>query len=239
MGGNDVKKRVKIWLVVNLGTIVLRLLSSTWRWRYPNHALFENEIAQGGVIIAFWHNRILTACTTPFWRDHRTTVVVSQHADGEMIAQIQGRFGHGAIRGSATRGGREALEELVAAVKNGLAVGITPDGPRGPKYRAKFGVAVLAERTGRPVVPFLGVAKRRKKVGSWDNFEIPMPFTECSLLFGGPIWPCGDAEKTREAVETEMRRMVVEAEAIYGREDDIPKGEADAPLRSRAKQGSS
>lgn len=226
------KKRIKIWLVVNVGTLVLRLLSATWRWRYPNPELFERELAGGGVILPFWHNRILTACASPFWRPHKTTVVVSQHTDGEIIAQIQGRFGHGAIRGSATRGGREALDELVAAVNLGMVVGITPDGPRGPKYRCKHGAAVLAERTGRPVIPFLGVARNRKKFRSWDAFELPLPFTEVTLLFGGPVRPCGDAEATRLAIENEMRRMVVEAERLYGREDDIPKGDADKPLKA-------
>lgn len=228
--GRRVKKQIKIALVVNLGTLLLRALSLTWRWRFPNRAIFDREVAEGGVILPFWHNRILTACTAPIWREHETTVVVSQHTDGEIIARIQKRFGHGSVRGSATRGGREALDEMVACVQRGMVVGITPDGPRGPKYRAKHGVAALAERTGRPILPFIGAARSRTKAGSWDGFEIPAPFTECTLLFGGPVRPCGDVERTRLAVESEMRRMVVEAEALYGRGDDIPTGADDRPL---------
>lgn len=215
------KKIIKIALIVNLGTLILRVLNATYRWRYLNTEVFRNAIAEGGVIIPFWHNRIIGACTSPFWKPYNTVVVVSQHTDGEIIAQIQGRFGHRAIRGSATRGGREALDEMVADVNRGAVVGITPDGPRGPKYVAKNGVAALAERSGRPVICFIIAARSRWKFSSWDNFELPKPFTECTLLFGRPILCHGDVKQTREKIEIEMKRMVEEAEALYGRGPDF------------------
>lgn len=202
------------------GAAVLKTLAATWRFRTLKDEIFREHQAQGGVILPFWHNRIIGACTTPFFRPYDTVVVVSRHFDGEIIARIQWKFGHRAVRGSAGKGGSEALREMEDEVRKGAVVGITPDGPRGPRYTAKIGVAVLAERTGRPVIPFLTFYRSRWKFNSWDGFELPKPFTEVTLLFGGPVFPTGDAERTRTAVETCMKEMVREGEAIYDREPD-------------------
>jgi lysophospholipid acyltransferase (LPLAT)-like uncharacterized protein len=212
---------MKAWLYASLGGAVLKTLAATWRFRTLHEEIFLAHHAQGGVILPFWHNRIIGACATPFFRPYDTTVVVSQHTDGEIIARIQWKFGHRAVRGSSKRGGAEALREMEMEVKAGSVVGITPDGPRGPKYVVKPGAAVLAVRTGRPVIPFLTFYRSRWKFNSWDGFELPKPFTEMTLIFGGPILSDGDIESTRKRIEEEMKRMVIEGEAIYGRKPDF------------------
>ncbi|MEK8023676.1 MAG: lysophospholipid acyltransferase family protein [Candidatus Hydrogenedentota bacterium] len=204
-----------------LGGGFLKFLSATWRWSYHHREIFESHIREGGLLLPFWHNRLIGGCTSPIFRDYDTVVVVSRHYDGEIIARIQGMFGHRAIRGSARAGANEALKEMEADIRKGCVVGITPDGARGPKYVVKPGAAILVERTGRPAIPFLTAAERRWKFRSWDNFELPKPFSRCTLLFGNPVLPTGDVEATRRKIEEEMKRMVVEGEEIYGRGPDF------------------
>jgi hypothetical protein len=204
-------------LVSALGAPLLKLLAATWRWRYSGDDVFRRHVGEGGVILPFWHNRILGACTAPIFRRHDTVVVVSRHKDGEIITRIQARFGHRAVRGSSGKGGGEALAAMEVEIRAGSVVGITPDGPRGPRYRVQPGAAILAERTGRPVIPFLPVARRRKKFASWDRFELPRPFTEITVLFGEAIFPLGEVEATRSRIEDSMRHMVEEGERLYGR----------------------
>lgn len=203
--------------VVSLGVPCLKLLAATWRWRYAGEAAFERHAGEGGVIIPFWHNRIIGACAAPIFRRHDTVVLVSRHKDGEIITRIQARFGHRAVRGSSGKGGGTALAAMEAELRAGSAVAITPDGPRGPRYRVQPGTAFLCERSGRPVVPFLPVARRRKQFASWDRFELPTPFTEITVVFGAAIFPTGELEATRIRIEESMRRMVEAGERLYGR----------------------
>ena len=209
---------MKLSLVSVLGALLLKLFAVTWRFHCPNREIFERHAAAGGVILPFWHNRMLGACTAPIFRAHDTVVVASRHKDGEIITRIQAWFGHRAVRGSSGKGGGEAFARMEEEFRAGSVVGITPDGPRGPRYRVQPGAALLCERTGRPVIPFLTVARRRWKFGSWDRFELPHPFTEITLIFGEAVLPTGDAETTRARIEALMRRMVEEGERLYGRE---------------------
>jgi len=131
------------------------------------------------------------------------------------------RFNHRAVRGSTKKGGIEALSELEDEVRKGAIVGITPDGPRGPKYKVQPGVALLCERTRRPVIPFITVSRQRWKFNSWDGFELPKPFTEIILIFGKRIDSSGNVTETRLKIENEMRSMVIEGEKIFNRTPDF------------------
>ncbi len=152
----------------------------TWRVERVREAAFTEP-----VIYAFWHARML-----PLVWAHRgggAAVLVSRHADGELIARLIERLGFVTARGSSTRGGEEGLREMVARLEEGRAAGVTPDGPRGPARVAKSGVAYLAGRTGRLVVPLGAAAARGRTLGSWDGFRVPAPFTRVVLVYGAPL----------------------------------------------------
>lgn len=203
-----------------LGGWTLRALALTWRWNYVRRECFE-EAAARGVIMPFWHNRIIGVCALPLFRGRRTVVMISRHADGELIARAAGVFGHDAVRGSsgAGKGGRAALEELIAAARGPTIVGLTPDGPRGPRFHLRTGLAQLAAATGWPVVPFYPAYARRRVFNSWDRFELPRLGTEITMFFGEPLLarPGEDEEALRLRLEAAMRALAREAEAKYGR----------------------
>ena len=212
---------MQIKLLAYIGAIVLKLFGATYRFRYINEGLLSEALKKGGVILPFWHNRIIGACTAPIFRPLDTVAVVSRHSDGELITQIMAKFGHRAVRGSSKKGGSEALKELETELKKGAVIGITPDGPQGPRYKLQSGVAVLCERTERPIIPFIAIAKSRWKFNSWDGFELPKPFTEIKMIFGPRIELCGDVDKTMLRVETAMKEKVVEGESLFGRAPDF------------------
>ena len=93
-----------------------------------------------------------------------------------------------AMRGSTTRGGYSALRGLMDISQAGYNPAITPDGPRGPIYKAHSGIIYLAQKTQLPIIP-AGVASSHKfSVNSWDKFQIPLPFGKCAIIYGRPLW---------------------------------------------------
>lgn len=137
-------------------------------------------------IYAFWHDRIFLS--TYFWRNRGIVVMTSQSFDGEYIARFIQRFGYGAIRGSSSRGGAKALVEMIKAMRAGLPMAFALDGPRGPKYEAKAGPIALARKTGNPILPLIVEPRSLWSARSWDQMQIPKPFTTVRLIIGEPIY---------------------------------------------------
>jgi lysophospholipid acyltransferase (LPLAT)-like uncharacterized protein len=137
--------------------------------------------------------------------------MTSQNRDGEYIARVIQRFGYGTVRGSSSRGSRGATVEVLRALKTGRDVGITIDGPRGPRYIAKPGAAYLARKSGSPVVPFCISANRKWVLRSWDHFQVPKPFSRIVVLIGKPIYvdPGTDREEM-QIVEAQIQHSLDE-----------------------------
>src|SRR5437879_11760815 len=125
------------------------------------------------------------------------TVLASRSRDGEIVARYLSRFGLDSVRGSTSRGGREAGRALVAAVRRGRDIAVVPDGPRGPRGQLQPGVVTLAALTGAPIVPLAVAARPALRLRSWDAFMIPWPFARCAVVFGPPIPVARDAEHDR------------------------------------------
>src|SRR5436305_1515519 len=133
-------------------------------------------------LYAFWHEDVLVLTSIPA----KIRVLISQHADGELIARTAHHLGKGAVRGSTTRGGHQALLELLAAGRRSH-LGVTPDGPRGPRRRVQMGLVFLAAQAGLPVVA-VGVGYTRAwRARSWDRFAVPLPGGAAVCVFTEPI----------------------------------------------------
>ena len=88
--------------------------------------------------------------------------------------------------GLSSRRGPQALRELVTWAERGFDIAVTPDGPRGPRYRVQPGVISLSQLTGLPIVPVGYHLSSKVSANSWDRFQIPLPFARMD----GQIWPC-------------------------------------------------
>jgi lysophospholipid acyltransferase (LPLAT)-like uncharacterized protein len=133
-------------------------------------------------IYVFWHESLLAFAKIRT----RAKIMVSQSADGELIARVCGHLGIGVVRGSTTRGGAAGLLDLLRDGQN-AHLALTPDGPRGPRRRLQPGAVFLASLTGLPIVP-VGIGFTRAwRAGSWDRFAVPQPFSTMTGVVGEPI----------------------------------------------------
>ena len=198
-----------------LGSKILRLLFMTLRLQIDDRAGLSRNAPKTPVIICFWHNRIL-GITLSFIRHYPgrarkgVTVLTSASRDGEVLAQLVGQFGMGAVRGSSSRRGSRALRELVDLVQEGHDIAITPDGPRGPRYSLGPGAILLAQLTAAPIIPMHAKFSRCFRLRSWDGFIIPLPFSKIWVTIDDPILVPREStdeefEAMRQRVETLMR----------------------------------
>jgi lysophospholipid acyltransferase (LPLAT)-like uncharacterized protein len=139
-----------------------------------------------GVIVVFWHNRLLMSPFAYMGKD--MNVLISSHGDGELIANAMKRFGFHPVRGSSSKGGAEAMIELVRLGRKNSDMAITTDGPRGPAEVVKLGAAHLARLTGRPILPLSFASSRFRRFDSWDRFLLPYPFSLGVFVWGEPLY---------------------------------------------------
>jgi lysophospholipid acyltransferase (LPLAT)-like uncharacterized protein len=182
----------KSWLIGWIGSIAIALIGRTVRWESEGDSYLDDIYNSGHrAIFTFWHGRIFPA--TYYWRNRGIVVMTSMNRDGDAIAQCILRFGYGAARGSSSRGGFRALAVMAREIRAGHDAAFTIDGPRGPRYIAKQGPVLLALKTGAAIFCFHISMKRKIQLKSWDEFQIPMPFTRALVLKAAPIWVPADA----------------------------------------------
>ena len=211
-------ERLRFFLIRMLGALLLLTLGATWRLRFRGVA-FERSVRSRGLrpIYAFWHGRLLALAYS--CRDRRVQIMISEHADGEIIAQVTNQLGFGSVRGSTTRGGIRALRALGRKLLGGFDVAITPDGPRGPRHILQAGAIYIAMRTGHPLVPITSTGLPRWTFGSWDRFIIPKPFADVLVRLGEPFYVPPDLnEKQREEYRLRFEKQMIELVETADRE---------------------
>ncbi len=166
--------RLKLWLIPPIGYAAIRALGGTLRIRTLHAGRIGTFWGAGRpVIIAFWHSRqiMMPLC----YGGSRLAILISRHRDGELIHRIVRRFGFDTVRGSTTRGGAQALRQLVRLGRSGADLAVTPDGPKGPRCVAQAGVVELAKLTGLPIVPltFSASKKNSSAVGIASKSRCP------------------------------------------------------------------
>jgi lysophospholipid acyltransferase (LPLAT)-like uncharacterized protein len=169
-----------------LAAQVIRLLHASLRCEIRGEESLRCYWERGErVIFAFWHDQLLLMVKS--YRGPGAKMLISASKDGELIARTMHHFGLGTIRGSSSRGGREAFRAMVEIGREPFDLGITPDGPKGPRHLLKPGVAELARITGRPVVPLAFACSRGHRFASWDRFLLPYPFGRGIFRFADAV----------------------------------------------------
>ncbi len=210
-----------------LGALYIRLCFTLGRWRVVNghipQRLWDGETP---FILSFWHGRLLMM---PYcWRKGVPIhTLISQHRDGRILARMVGHFGICTIEGSSSRGGGTALRAILAALQTGESIGITPDGPRGPRMRASSGIISIARLSGTPILPVTFAVTRRKVLGSWDRFVLAWPLARGVFVWGEPLTVDRDAsgadqETARRDLEQRLNEITAQADRICGHEEIEP-----------------
>jgi len=138
-------------------------------------------------IYSTWHNNVSTG--TWVIRGQNIGIMISDSKDGEMVNQCVRKFGNYGIRGSSSRGASKATREALKTLRAGNSIGITPDGPRGPKYELQEGILFLAAASGAPIIPFhVECEPQRVFEKSWDGHKLPKFFSKVHAMIGEPIY---------------------------------------------------
>lgn len=143
----------------------------------------EGVITQEQCVAVCWHGELLMSpqAYRYFHKKQRSFAIISRHFDGEMIARVLTFFTIGSLRGSSSRGARQVLLEAFRTLKNGSDLLVTPDGPRGPRYKVSDGALALALKANVPLVAINYRPSSYWQLNSWDKFIIPKPF--CKITF--------------------------------------------------------
>ena len=178
------------WLIW-FGSWMLRLLTLTLRLRIELPPQLRDRASAEPFIFVFWHNRLLLVPVV--WNRYLRgadrpsgKALTSTSKDGELVALFLNRFGIGSVRGSAPRRGAASIRELAGWLKRGHDIGITPDGSRGPCYEIKPGLVLLAQLSGRSILPMSFEYSSAWRLKSWDRFFIPKPFSKVTFVAGEP-----------------------------------------------------
>lgn len=194
-------QRVLAWTAAQY----VRFVAATTRWHVDDSALRRvTDIGEPG-ILAFWHGRLLMMPVAWRGRPRPFHMMISEHRDGALIARTIAHMNLRATGTDSKNGGLAALREMKRRMDDGGWVGITPDGPRGPRMRAKPGAIKLSQLAGRPIVPVSLGMSRRRLLGSWDRFLVALPFGRGAIVFGDPIRvPRITDTETLEALRQEL-----------------------------------
>lgn len=205
---DKVKNFLTSELFVTFLYLFARAYSFTFRMKVENEEEWMEYLKNGGtVLICGWHQQFFSAIRHfPKYKTFRPSVMVSQSKDGEIGAGVARRAGWVPVRGSSSRGGREALKMMIANLKETRLAGHVLDGPRGPMGKVKPGAIRLAQAAGAVIVPFYVRAENGWQFNSWDKFLLPKPFSRVTLCFGKMI----NLEEINDEESFEKQRKRIE-----------------------------
>ena len=167
-------RQLALILLPFIGSVLIRVLYAT------NKKVFHvpEKITDESVIFACWHGELLML---PYlYKYYRkiphAKVLISSHFDGKLISKTIEYFGLGTLAGSSNRNAARVLIQAIKTIKEGYDIGITPDGPKGPRHEVADGIIVMAQKTKAKIVLVEIKPTKYWQLNSWDKFIIPKPF---------------------------------------------------------------
>ncbi|HEX9148914.1 MAG TPA: lysophospholipid acyltransferase family protein [Thermoanaerobaculia bacterium] len=186
-------------ILSRLAGALLYLHRSTLRVERMHFERYLGLKARGvPILFTLWHGRMFLSIQAH--RHEGIVTMASRSKDGEIIAGWLERNGYFVVRGSSTRGGSEALREMVRRIRGGENAALTVDGPTGPPRQVQPGIVQLARLTGGWILPVTSSSSRPRFLSSWDRYLLPMPFSRNVVLYGEPF-PIDERDSDEEAQE--------------------------------------
>jgi len=157
-----------------IGSLLIRALYRLNKKQFHTPETLSEE----PIIFACWHGELLML---PYLYSHyrktpHAKVLISNHFDGELISRTIKYFGLGTLAGSTTRNAARVLIQSIKTLKEGYDIGITPDGPKGPRHEVSDGIIVMAQKAKAKIVLVEIKPTKKWQLNSWDKFVIPKPF---------------------------------------------------------------
>jgi lysophospholipid acyltransferase (LPLAT)-like uncharacterized protein len=216
-------RRLLYAVAVPLGLAIIRLWWLTCRVRHidGDENLAAALAKAPSLVPCYWHQHQLFCARYLLDRRAQGLVpgwLISPSVDGELGAMMVSRLGARAIRGSSSHTGARALRDYyVALVKENVSPVVTPDGPKGPRFKFKPGAILLAQMSGRPMLPMAYAASHAWLI-QWDKFVIPVPFARISIAVGKPryvarVLDAAGIERLQSEMEQELKQLYAKAKA--------------------------
>jgi lysophospholipid acyltransferase (LPLAT)-like uncharacterized protein len=188
--------RSRLFLYKIIAPVGVSLLRLVWGWSRAVRVIGAEHIAAAlanapSFIPVYWHQHQVF-CVKHLLEQRRAGLklgfLISPSVDGEIGAMAVRKLGGEVIRGSSSHTGARALRDYYQALAHdGVSPAITPDGPRGPPWKFKPGAVLLAQLSGRPMIPMSYAASRAWKI-KWDRFVIPWPLSRIVIVVGEPVY---------------------------------------------------
>ena len=184
------KKLMKNFLVQNLlaffAIIYIIIVKQTSKIKienntYPNEYWNKNE----PFILAFWHSQLMMISFSWSYKK-KINILASGHSDGRLGALIGNFFKLNNIQ-TSKKNKKSSMRPVFKLLKSKHYIGITPDGPRGPKEKVSEGIIKIARNTNIPIIPIGFWSSKNFTLGSWDSFLITLPFSKCNFVWGEAI----------------------------------------------------
>jgi len=213
--------RTILWIVPPIYKAYMHIVFLTSKRVFYNAQKMKDEFEEGTSLLgACWHQDVMLLPFT--FRNYDVVTMVSKSNLGELMATAIRRLGFTPVRGGSSLAGAEALAEVIDYVRthNKIFFGITVDGSRGPQYKVKKGIIVIAKEAGVPIYPVRCCAKRSVHMGTWDQTLIPLPFNEFAYFWEEPVRVPPDAdmdviEVKRQEVEDGLMKLVKRSEEHF------------------------
>jgi lysophospholipid acyltransferase (LPLAT)-like uncharacterized protein len=225
--GSRLWYKLALAVLPSLATWYMRLVFGTSKKVYLHQDREEEICKKQPFAMGCFHQTLVPIAV--YMSQYKTVAMVSRSWDGEFIARVIEKWGYFTARGSSSRGGKEALAEMIEISRlHNCTTGVTVDAPRGPAGKVKMGIVMLGRETGQPVVPIACWTTRIIQFKSWDKMMMPLPFSTIVFCFGKPTQvPQGldweDYERLRLEIEANMTEADSEAKQ---RAKEIKQGAA-------------
>ncbi|MDD5400450.1 MAG: lysophospholipid acyltransferase family protein [Sulfurimonas sp.] len=172
-------------IVPFIASVIIRLIYATNKKKFHSPPSVGDE----PIIFACWHGELLMLpyLYSKYRKTPHAKVLISSHFDGMLISKTIKYFGLGTIAGSTNRNATRVLMQGIRALKEGYDIGITPDGPKGPRHEVADGIIAMAQKANAKIVLVEIKPTKFWQFKSWDKFTIPKPFGTLNYYSTLPI----------------------------------------------------
>lgn len=166
--------------------------TATYQVEGREHFLESTENPQP-VIWAAWHGMtmMLAGFVLRHYEPDDLVIMMPDDWRGETLAHWAAKIGaipwRMNLKGDASMGTARKVAKMVRLLREGSDAYITPDGPDGPGYLVKPGVAYLAQKAGATILPVGAYTRSGYRLNRWDRYVVPRPYSRISVVVGQPF----------------------------------------------------
>ena len=208
----------------------IRLVHRNTSWQRIGYEELDKLAEQGEpVIVVLWHQRL---AQSPYFfplDKGRICSITSAARAGSMVGRVQKLFGMDTIAMSSHKRHVALSREVLGKMKQGIAIGIAADGPRGPERVSSTVPLIWARTSGKRVFGITYSAKHGREAGTWDRLLMPRPWRNKGVFicreWTDPVPRKATEEQMeglRQSLERHMNDITAEADRMVGREPWSP-----------------